>query len=303
MIFPNIIDPKDAEAWRRAGKLTGQVREYARSIIKEGMGILPFSEAVEGKVKELGATLAFPVNISFNEVAAHDAADIDDRRTFGREDVVKIDIGVSVDGYVGDTAFTHDFSGKHGTLLAATDEALKAAIGTVRAGVTLGEIGAAIEDAITDKGLRPINNLSGHGIMRYEIHTAPTVPNYATGSEVGLEEHMIIAIEPFATDGMGRINESGRALIFSQTASRNVRSQHARKLLRAIEPYKGLPFSLRAVSSVLPRGMLLLAIRELMQQGILRDYPPLVEEGKGLVSQSEHTLLVTKDGCEVLTQA
>jgi len=295
----NRINPDDLAKWEEAGKLTAQVRSYARSIITEGMSILLFSEQVETKIKELGGTLAFPINISFNETAAHDAAAPGDTRVFGK-DVVKIDIGAARDGYVGDTAFTVDFTGEYEDLITATRDALNAAITIAKAGTTLGEIGRVIQETIKAKGYSPVVNLSGHGIARYEIHTSPSIPNYSTGSNVQLEEHMIIAIEPFATTGTGKIEEKGRPLIFSQIAGKNVRSPYGRKILQQIQHFQGLPFSLRNLSG--SDGAIALGIRELVQQGILREHPPLVEVAKGIVAQSEHSLYIKKEGNIVLTQ-
>ncbi|MEM4756229.1 MAG: type II methionyl aminopeptidase [Candidatus Woesearchaeota archaeon] len=295
-----LISEEEYQYWKNAGKLTKQVKEYAKSIAKQGMPIVSFAALVEEKIRLLGAQPAFPINISFNSCAAHDTADQNDTRCFGN-DLVKIDLGVAINGYFGDTAFTLDFTTQYRLLVEAAEKALDNAIAIAKPGVTIGKIGKTIQETIQQYGFVPISNLSGHGLARYEIHTEPTIPNYDTGSAVELKKGMILAIEPFATNGHGRIIESGKPRIFSLQNNSQPRSPHARKVLELIKPHKTLPFSLRDFEGKINEGVLLLGIKELLQQKIVRAYPPLVEISKGMVSQAEHTILITATGCEILT--
>ncbi len=283
--------------YRAAGKILAEVRAAAVSRVKEGALVLEVAEFVEAMTREKGGEPAFPCNISRNEEAAHATPGIDDETVFGR-DIVKLDIGVHVDGYIADSAVTVDLSGEQGDLVEAAEAALAAAIGTVHDGVSTGEIGEVIEKTIRECGYRPVVNLSGHGLARYDAHVRPTIPN--TGFEHGavLKEHEIVAIEPFATDGVGKVTEGGLLEIYGLIRARPVRVREAKQLLKALELYHGLPFAKRW----LPRERLDLALRTLSTAGALREYPVLREEGGGMVSQAEHTLIVTKDGCEVTTQ-
>ena len=210
---------------------------------------------------------------------------------------MKLDVGVEVNGAIGDNACTVDLSEKHNDLVLAAREALDNAIKKVRPGVALREIGREIENTIRSKGFNPIVNLSGHGLGEYDIHCNPTIPNVDTGDENKLKEGMIFAIEPFATNGTGRVYAAGNATVFCQTASRQVRTN--RDVLKAIEEFKGLPFCLRWLD--FSEFKVKIALKEFMNFGMIKEFPPLVDAGKGLVSQAEHTVMVTKDGCEVLT--
>jgi methionyl aminopeptidase len=285
------------EKYRAAGRILKVVKEAAIPRVKEGALLLEVAEFVETSIRDKGGEPAFPCNISRNDEAAHATPAIDDEAVFGK-DLVKVDLGVHIDGYIADSAVSVDLSGEHGALVEASEAALTAAIQVIRDGVTTGEIGAVIEHAIRDRGYRPVVNLSGHGLAQYNAHTAPTIPNVRYEHGVILKENDVVAIEPFATDGVGKVAEGGYVEIYGLIRPRPVRVQEAKTLLQVLEQYHGLPFARRW----LPRERLDLALRTLKNAGALREYSVLREEGGGMVSQAEHTVIVTGDGCEVITE-
>jgi len=279
-----------------AGKVLAQVREEIAVRIKPDIKLLEIAEFVERKIVELGAEPAFPCNISINSDAAHFTPKKKDERTFNEGDIVKIDIGAHVDGYIADTALTVDL-GDNEELVKASEDALNEAIENVYAGVDTALLGTVIEKTIRDHGFKPIVNLTGHGLLPYLAHTPPTIYNYKTDKGVKLEEGMIIAIEPFATDGMGMVRERGEIEIYSLINPKPVRMKMARELLKEIEKYKTLPFAKRWLSKA-P----VIILSKLVNEGLLREYPVLTEAGGGLVSQAEHTLIVEEDGSKIVTK-
>ena len=288
------------DKYRSAGRILAEVREEAVERIKEGVALLEVAEFVENSIREKGAQPAFPCNISRNEEAAHATPSIDDKTVFSK-DIVKLDIGTHIDGYIGDSAVTVDLSGNNEGLVKASEAALNEAIKTIRAGISTIEIGEVIENTIREHGYKPIVNLSGHGLLRYNSHAPPAIPNVKYEHGVILRENDVIAIEPFVTDATaaGKVVESGNAEIYSLIKAKPVRLREGKKLLEEIKKYQGLPFAKRW----LPRERLDLALRTLENtKGVLRDYPVLREEGNGLVSQAEHTVIVKEDGCEVTTK-
>lgn len=286
------------EKYFEAGRILSQVRGEARGRIKVGASMLEVAEFVENRAVELGADgSAFPCNLSRNEEAAHATPCANDEILFG-EDVVKLDLGVHVDGYIADSAITVDLTGEYTDLVKASEAALYAAIDTVKNGVNTAEIGAVIEDTITSLGFKPIGNLTGHGIGRYVPHAPPSVPNRRVGSGSVLRTGDIIAIEPFATDGVGKVVDGTLTEIFQVVRSKPVRLPAARKLLKELEPYRTLPFAKRWFKT----EKLDFALLQLEKAGIVHSYPVLKEAGSGMVSQAEHTLIVTDDGCEITTK-
>ena len=285
------MDTEVLEAYKKAGRIAQEALQHGGKLIKIGTKVVDACDAVDEFILQKGAFPAFPAQISMNNIAAHYCPDFEDSLEFKEGDVCKIDVGVHVDGYVGDNALTVDL-GDHKQLVQASKDGLNAALKIVKPGVTLGEIGRAIHDAIAKYDLSPIRNLSGHGLGKFQIHTSPQIPNFDTGDETELEEDMAIAIEPFATNGYGAIFESSNPTIFSQDSHKNPRSQFAREVLRQIETYQGLPFAKRWLVKQFGVGKTNFALRELVKIGVLKEHPPLPEKEKGLVSQHEHSLIV-----------
>jgi methionyl aminopeptidase len=292
-----IMDDEVYDAYREAGALARKVLHQGAGLVKEGASLLEMVEATEAMVTEGGALLAFPLNVSFNEAAAHDTAMPGDERTFARGDLIKVDLGVEVDGYIADTAMSVDL-GDHAVLVEASRAALEAAIAMVRPGVTTGELGTIIQATIEEHGYRPVANLTGHGLDRYDLHAKPSIPNIAMAGGAVLEEGMVFAIEPFATTGSGKVGEATRVEIYRQVAARPTRLPSAKRVLEAARPRRGLPFSRRWI----PGDKVEIGLMTLVRAGILHPFPMLHDEPGSFVSQAEHTLIVTGDGCEVTTR-
>jgi len=292
-----IMNDEVYDAYREAGALARKVLHRGAGLVKEGAGILEMVEETEAMVTDEGAILAFPLNVSLNEAAAHDTAMPGDERMFAAGDLVKVDLGVQVDGYIADTALTVDL-GDHAKLVEASRAALEAAIAIVRPGITTGEIGAVIQATIEEHNYKPVANLTGHGLDRYDLHSAPTIPNIAMSGGAVIEEGMVFAIEPFATTGSGRVTEAARVEIYQQIAARPARLPSAKRVLKTARPRRGLPFSRRWV----PGDKVDIGLMNLVRSGILHPFPVLHDVPGSFVSQAEHTLVVTADGCEVTTR-
>ena len=285
------------ERHREAGEILAQVREETAARVEVGASHLAVAEYAEDRIRELGGKPAFPVNISIDEEAAHATPAPDDESTFG-EEMINLDIGVHIDGWLADTAITVDLSGND-DLVEASEDALEAAIELIEPGADTGEIGAAIEETITGYGYNPVVNLSGHGLGHWEQHTTPSIPNRAVTQGVSLEVGQVIAIEPFATDGSGKVGEGTDEEIYSLEREGSVRNRQARSVLSQItDEFRTLPFATRWLDE--PRAEM--ALRRLKSQGLVHGYPVLKEEEGRLVSQKEHTVIVTEDGCEVTTR-
>jgi methionyl aminopeptidase len=285
------------EKYRDAGSIAATILREGAQAIRVGVPYLDLVESIEARVHREGAELAFPLNVSLNEDAAHDTASYGDDRIFSQGDVVKLDLGVQIDGYIADTATTVDL-GRNSLLLQASEQALEAAIKTIRPGVTAGDLGAAIQKEIEGRGYRPISNLTGHGLDRYVLHRSPTIPNVDTGGGVTLEEGMVFAIEPFATTGSGHVGEKTRMEIFSQISKKPVRIPAARTVMERIKDRNGLPFARRWIGE----KKLDITFPSLVRSQILHGYPVLADIPGSIVSQHEHTVIVTSDGCIVTTR-
>ncbi|MBT4824963.1 type II methionyl aminopeptidase [Candidatus Woesearchaeota archaeon] len=277
--------------WITAGKIASDVREYSKEIIKPGVKLLDVANKIEDKIRELGAIPAFPVNLSSDNFAAHYTPSPDDE-TIIEKQILKVDVGVCYKGAIGDTAFTLDLSNQNSELIEASRKAVENAIKILKVGTTLGEIGKVIEDTIVNLGFQPIRNLSGHGLDLFQIHTKPSIPNYDNGDTTEIKKGMIFAIEPFATNGGGKIREGSHPNIYMQTNNRPIRDMITRKIFEEIKQFKQLPFSTRDLVAKFPLNQVKMALKRLMMANNIHEYPPLPEVSDGLVSQHEHTILM-----------
>ncbi|MGM0606361.1 MAG: type II methionyl aminopeptidase [Halobacteriota archaeon] len=289
------LDDEVVDKYREAGEVLVEVLNEARSMVEPGTTHLAVAEYAEDYVRESGAGLAFPVNISVDEEASHATPGRDDETTFG-EEMVCLDVGVHVDGYIADAAVTIDHTGTR-EMVEAAEQALAAAIDAVGPGVEVGHVGAEIEDVIRGYGYTPVLNLSGHGVERYDAHTGPNIPNRGVERSVELNVGDVIAIEPFATDGRGKVSEGTDEEIYEQVSDGAVRDRRARAVLEQIEAFDDLPFAARWLEGSRSE----MALRRLKAANVIKGYPVLKEDDGRLVSQAEHTLIVTEDGCEVTT--
>lgn len=279
------------EKYIEAGKIASEALHHGAKLIKIDASLLYVTEKVEKKVLDMGGEFAFPPQISLNEIAAHSCADPNEETVFKKGDLAKIDVGVMIDGYIGDNALTIDL-GDNENLVKASRDALNNALKIIEPGVSLSEIGKIIQDSITKLGYSPVRNLSGHGLNQYIYHDKPSIPNFNTGDNTKLKDGQIIAIEPFASNGAGIIFESSSPNIFSLTNKKPVRNIITRNVLKEIDKYKGMPFTTRWLVKKFPEFKVRFALRELLQQKIITGYSPLPDRDGGFISQAEHTVIV-----------
>jgi len=280
------------EKYKQAGSIAAEVLKYGSTLIKDNTLVVDIAEKVDKKIQELGAEPAFPVNISINDIAAHYHPTINDKTLIKRDDYVKLDVGVHVDGYIADTAITIRPVGKD-KLIECSEKMLEKAISMSKPGTTLGELGEAIEKVAKDYGFNSIKNLTGHSLGKYDLHAGTLVHNIKNDSQYQLREDEVYAIEPFCTPGGGFVKDSGSPLIFKWVNDRPSRLQEGRKILElAKNKFNRLPFAKRWMQSKFSPIKVELALKELEAVRALHAYRPLREESKMPVAQSEHTVIV-----------
>lgn len=285
----------------QAGEIAKKAKEYAKEIIKKDMPLLEIAEKIEAKVIELGGKIAFPVNTSINEIAAHYTPSHDDQTK--ASGLLKIDIGVHVDGWIADTAFSVDLenSEENQKIIDASKAALTEVEKIINSESELQEIGGTIEKTINSKGLNPIINLTGHLMEQYDLHAGVSIPNINNGSDKILGEQLF-AIEPFATNGVGKVKDGKPSGVYLLQNQKNTRSQIARDLLNhIIEKYGTLPFCSRWLIKEFGTKALF-ALNILEKEEILHHFPQLIEASGGLVSQAENTFLLEKDKTIITTK-
>lgn len=294
----------ELEKFRRAGKIAAEVRETMRKTVHEGMKIIDICEQTEGLIRKLGGKPAFPCNVSINEIAAHYTSPPNDEKTIPKNSVVKVDVGTHVDGYVADTAVTVCFKPEYSAMVAAAEDALKVATETIRSGIFTSKLGAAIQKTIESHGFKPVSNLTGHQVGRYTVHAGRSLPNVFHLSTTRLHEGEVYAVEPFVTlkEAVGKVTNGKDITIFKLKKSKSMRTPAAKQLLQYIETnFYTLPFAERWLQQSPLKTKYKEAFREIRSSNCLTGYPIFVEVTEKPVAQAEHTLLVTENGCEVIT--
>jgi methionyl aminopeptidase len=291
------------EALREAGRIASQVRGRVCGEIDVGVKVVDICDETERLLMEMGGRPAFPCNVDINHVAAHYASPLGDESVIPEGALVKIDLGVHIDGYVADTAKTVCLDPRLSHMVEAAEAALDAAINNVREGVRASDVGAAIEHAIRSRGLKPIRNLTGHKMTRYVLHAGRSIPNVATHGGQRLEAGEVYAIEPFTVppEAAGEVTDGPPSNIYLFEKKHSVRGL-AKDMLRHIQKeYRTLPFASRWILRRFPGPEGMAAFEGLLRSRCISGYPQLIERTRGMVAQAEHTVIVTGDGCEVTT--
>lgn len=294
---------EELEALWRAGAIASQVRRRVKSLVKPDVRLIEICEEVERWIKELGGKPAFPCNVDVDHVAAHYTSPPGDESKVREGTLVKVDIGVHVDGYIADTAVTVCLDPELEYLVEAAEEALREGIATIRAGVKASEVGAAIEEAMRRRGARTISNLTGHKVARYIVHAGSVIPNVSTLDGQRLEVGEVYAVEPFSTppEADGVVVNGPPSHIYIYRKKRSVKGL-ARRMVRYIQAeYRTLPFASRWVLRAFTGVEAQEAFNSLVEVGCLHSYPQLLERSHAPVAQAEHTVIVTQEGCEVTT--
>ncbi|KPV61883.1 MAG: Methionine aminopeptidase [Candidatus Bathyarchaeota archaeon BA2] len=298
------ISEEVLQKYQLAGKIAREVREEARKTVREGMPIIDLCEKTESLIRERGGKPAFPCNVSVNEIAAHYTSPPQDKRTIPENSLVKVDIGVHVDGYIADTAVTVCFNPEYEGLVHTAEEALKRAVEILRPGLSMSRFGSTIQKVIKDRGFKPISNLTGHLVGRYVIHAGKSLPNvfHVSTSRVNVGE--IYGVEPFVTvaEAVGKVESGKEAHIFRFSKPKSLRDSYAKQLLNYVkENFKTLPFTERWLQGCVPPSYYKAAFSELLSSKALISYPVFIEASRKPVAQAEHTVLLVKDRCTVLT--
>ena len=288
----------------RAGKIAGEVRENVRKTDWIGKTVYEICEHVESEIIKRGAKCAFPVNTSINEVAAHYTAEPNDPLTIKDDDLVKIDLGAQINGYIADTAVTVCYNPEFDNLVQAAELSLSNAMSMIKVGVKSSDVGRTIEKTIKQMGFLPIANLSGHSLDQYTIHAGKSVPNIWSIGSFTFNENQAFACEPFVTtgDGLGFVHEGKIKNIFALSSRKKTKDKEADKMLDYIwQNFNLLPFALRWLTNEWEEKEARNLLEVLVKKKAVHAYPVLVEGNGQRVTQAEHTFIPNETGVTITT--
>ncbi|KAG8724728.1 Methionine aminopeptidase 2 [Ceratobasidium sp. 395] len=324
-------DPEDTyQNIRRGAEVHRQVRAHVRKTIRPGQTMTEIAENIEEGIRALAevqgkdkggieaenwrvASIGFPTGVNLNECAAHYTPNAGDTRVLQKKDVIKIDFGVQINSRIVDSAFTLNFEPTYDALLAAVKDATNTGVREAGIDVRLGDIGAAIQEVMESYEVtvgsntykvKSIENLSGHNIGKYRIHGSKSVPIVKTADQTKMEEGEYFAIETFGSTGRGRVIESGDCSHYAKMREPRgqLRLESAKSLLKSINKHFGtVPFCRRYLDRY-GESKYLLALKSLVQEGVVQDYPPLCDVPGSMTAQFEHTILLRPTVKEVVSR-
>jgi len=286
------MEKEELENYEKANKIAEEVVGYAKKMDLVNRKVLDITEELENVIRTLGGKPAWPVNILINEIAAHYTPDVNDTLVLKENDLVKIDIGVQIDGYISDNAFAVCVGKASHPLIEASEKGLEEAIKLIKPGTKIYEISQVVEDTVNSFGFNTIRNLCGHAVERFNQHAHPSIPNGKNTIKEEIQPEQVIAMEVFSTNGSGWVVESSPTLIFKYKQDKPVRLWEARQLLEMSKfQFETLPFTRRWIKDISPLKFDM-AIRQLLEADALYEYPPLKEENNGLVAVTEKTIII-----------
>ena len=287
-----------------AGKIASEVRENARKKNHIGSTLEEICNYIEKEITSRGAMCAFPVNVSLNEIAAHYTAEPNDKITVKDTDLLKIDLGVQINGYIADTAVTVCYDPKYDFLVQAAEAALREAMSIIKVGAKSSDVGKTIENTTKQMGGIPIANLSGHSLEQYTIHAGKSVPNIWSIGSFSFQSTEAYACEPFVTtsDGSGFVREGKIRNIFSLVTRKRTKDDDANKMIDFIwQKFNMLPFALRWFIPEYDEKTARELLERLIKYKVVRSYPILVEANEQRVAQAEHTFIPQENSVLVTT--
>ncbi|KAL2126607.1 hypothetical protein VTI74DRAFT_560 [Chaetomium olivicolor] len=312
--------------YRHAAEAHRQARQWAQKNIKPGQTLTEIANGIEDSVRALVghqgleegdaliAGMGFPTGLSINHCAAHYTPNAGNKMVLQEDDVMKIDIGVHVNGNIVDSAFTMAFNPRYDPLLEAVKAATNAGIKEAGIDARLGEIGGVIQEVMesyevelngTTFPIKSIRNLNGHTILPYNIHGTKSVPIVKSNDQTKMEEGDVFAIETFGSTGSGVVHEEGEVSHYAKrmdAPKTDLRLTSAKSLLNVINKNFGtLPFCRRYLDR-LGQEKYLLGLNNLVSNGIVESYPPLVDKKGSYTAQYEHTILIRPTVKEVISR-
>ena len=298
--------------YTKAANIFMEIEPILTQIVVKRAKILDIAEKIEDEIIKRGGKPAFPVNIAIGDIAAHYTPNPEEKTVIPEDKIIKIDIGVHVDGYICDAARSFYFGGddEKKRMIEVAKNAVDKAISMLKAGVDLAEIGGAIEDLVKEAGFKVVRNLHGHKLEKWVVHGDKEFPVVAGAERTIAEENEVYAIEVFVTNGDGEVRTTDDIRIYSLISLEKLprriplHVKVARQVFRWIQKERRtLPFSLRWVAKVFGIGSAKLALASLTRLGLLLVYPVLKETKEGSdIAQWEETVLVTKNGAKVLSR-
>ncbi|KAJ5364014.1 Methionine aminopeptidase [Penicillium cataractarum] len=314
--------------YRKAAEVHRQVRRWTQETARPGKTLTEIAEGIDDGVRALldndglapGAGLVsglgFPTGLALNNCVAHYTPNPGQKEiVLQSSDVMKVDFGVHINGWIVDSAFTMSFDPTYDNLLAAVKESTNTGIKNAGIDVRISDVSAAIQEVMESYEVeingktypvKPVRNLSGHNIKQYQIHGGKSIPFVKTKDQTKMEEGEIFACETFGSTGRGSIIDGPGVYGYGKDPFAPKRfTSHlasARSLYQKINENFGTLVFCRRYLERLGVERYLAGMNNLVSQGVVEMYPPLMDIEGSYSAQFEHTFLLRESGKEIISR-
>lgn len=302
------MDNEIIKSLTNSSNIHKQVRKHLIPYIKPGIKLVDIAKIIENKTNELSRGyktinmgIGFPASLSLNNCAAHFHPKANDPIAFQQNDVLKIDFGTEIDGWICDSAFTVSFNPRYNTLLEATKDTLYTGIKTIGIDININEWGDHLQEImesyeVVENGnsypVKVIKNLSGHNIKKNIIHGGLVLPPYKNNYNLGRLKEGIYAIEPFGVVSFDKtitdydhVYELGEPTLYRLNPiwTPYISTLNDPTLNYINKRFFTLPFTNRYIESF---------DHIFSKKNIILKYPPLCTPKNTYTAQYEHTLYI-----------
>ncbi|KAI8721307.1 Methionine aminopeptidase 2 [Fusarium sp. LHS14.1] len=321
-------DPMFLDDYRRAAEVHRQVRQWAQESVKPGQTLRDIANGIEDGVRALlgnqglepgdglKSGMGFPTGLCLNHETAHYTPNPGQKDVVLQyEDVMKVDFGVHINGWIVDSAFTMSFDPTYDNLLAAVKDATNSGIKASGIDVRICDVSAAIQEAMESYEVeiggktypvKPVRNISAHNIQHYRIHGGKSIPFIKNSDQTKMEEGEVFAIETFGTTGRGRLYDDvgiyGYKLENGGPSPASLPFASAKKLHKVIKENFGNIVFCRRYLERLGQERYLAGLNCLVSNGLLEAYEPLADVKGSYSAQFEHTILLRESSKEILSR-
>ena len=304
---------------RYGGLIHKKIKKMIKDMLSPDINLYELAQYIENKINELTiydvenplkAGIAFPTGLSLNNCAAHWTPYANSNKIFKKDDVLKIDFGIHINGSIIDSAFTHSFDSKYDNLLESSKTSTDLAIKLARPDMLLSEIGREIEEnmssyEITIKGktkkIVPVKNLCGHEIKLFNIHGDKVIPNinFQVYNE-RIKEGEFYAVETFSSSGTGDTYEDNKNCSHFMIDYKNGKEKmdiNNDLYKYIIKNYSTLAFTDRWLCDEYNCDL-----DKLCNMNIITCYPPIYDyDKKSYISQFEESIYIGEKKTEILS--
>ncbi|KAE8331737.1 MetAP 2-2 [Aspergillus sergii] len=314
--------------YRKAAEIHRQVRHWTQENVRPGQTLTEIAVGIEDGVRALldnagletgqclQSGMGFPTGLALNDCVAHYTPNPGQKDiVLQASDVMKVDFGVHINGWIVDSAFTMSFDPTYDNLLAAVKDATNTGIKNAGVDVRISDVSAAIQEAMESYEVeiggkvfpvKPVQDISGHNINRYQIHGGKSIPFVKNSSQTKMEEGEIFAIETFGSTGRGSTVEGFGVYGYGKdpSAPKRVTSPlaSARSLYKTINENFGSIVFCRRYLERLGVERYLAGMNSLVNNGIVEQYAPLMDVKGSYSAQFEHTILLRESCKEVVSR-